>query len=96
MILFEICLQKPEYICAQNLDAKYISTYSKDNPSREDISESSIIWYAIRYKKDRQDPDLAKKVEKLIPNRIKYYEAKFGLQCHTRYYVFIFCNDNIL
>ena len=72
-------MQRPEYICAQNLDAKYISSYSKDHPAREDISESSIIWYAIRYKKNRQDPTLVEKVEKLIPNRINYYEANFGL-----------------
>ena len=71
--------QKPDYICAQNLDKKYISSYAKDYPSREDISESSIIWYAIRYKKERQDPDLVKKVEQIIPNRMNYYEANFAL-----------------
>ena len=69
--------QKPDYICAQNLDKKYISSYAKDYPSREDISESSIIWYAIRYRKERQDPELVKKVEQIIPNRMSYYEANF-------------------
>ena len=71
--------KEPDYICAQNLDRKYISQYAKDNPGREDISESSIMWFAARYKKDRQDPKLLEDVEAHIPNRMRYYEAKLKL-----------------
>ena len=37
------------------------------------------MWFAARYKKDRQDPKLLEDVEAHIPNRMRYYEAKLKL-----------------
>ena len=59
-------------------DGKFISHYSKDHPTREDVSESSTIWFAVRKRKDRQSEDLVKTTEATIPNRLEYFDKHIG------------------
>lgn len=63
-----------EWINAQITDCTFISDYAEENPQREDIAESYLPYYAIRYKSDRISKELKKKIENSIPNRIKYFD----------------------
>lgn len=57
---------------AQTADPDSISYYAKSNDF-EDIAESLIAYYAVKYKNDRIG-DLQYQVVKSIPNRIQYFE----------------------
>lgn len=70
----------PEWIKAQSLDNHFISNYAKNNPKREDIAESYLTYFAIKYKSDRISKDLKEIIINTIPNRIKYFDnQKFNL-----------------
>ena len=60
---------------AQRLDGEFISQYARDNPGREDIAESFLLYVALRYRRDRIPNDLAETIEKTMPNRIKYFDS---------------------
>lgn len=60
---------------AQKKDIRFISNYAQDNPAREDLAESFLIYFACRYRSDRVDNRLIKKAYKTIPNRIQYLDS---------------------
>ena len=60
-------------------DGKYISTYAKENPNREDVSESSVSWFAMRKRKNRQPARDVRITEATIPNRMDYFDRYIGL-----------------
>lgn len=62
------------WVSAQECDANFISTYARDNPTREDIAETFLLYMAIRYRPDRIDRSLEDKILETIPNRIKYLD----------------------
>jgi hypothetical protein len=64
----------PQWLAAQRADPEFISTYARDNPTREDVAESFLPYFAIRYRRDRIDSGLAATIESAIPNRIKYFD----------------------
>lgn len=64
------------WLAAQKSDPDFISTYARDNPTREDIAESFLPWLALRYRPDRIDSALASMIEATIPARISYFDAQ--------------------
>ena len=60
---------------AQRLDGEFISQYARDNPGREDIAESFLLYVALRYRRDRIANDLAETIETTMPNRIQYFDS---------------------
>ena len=64
------------WIKAQNLDPGFISTYARDNPKREDVAETFLLYLAIRYRSERISSSLKDKTLETIPNRIKYFDAQ--------------------
>lgn len=64
------------WINAQNLDPSFISTYARDNPKREDIAETYLLYMALRYRSDRISSTLKETILQTIPNRIKYFDAQ--------------------
>ncbi len=66
---------RSEWIIAQNKDCNYISSYAEDNPEREDIAESYLPYLAVRFKSARISKELKRKIERAIPNRIKYFDS---------------------
>lgn len=66
----------PGWLAAQRDDPAYISTYARDNPTREDVAESFVPWLALRHRRDRMDPAVAKQIEDTIPNRLAYFDAQ--------------------
>mgnify|MGYP001156826675 FL=1 len=67
--------KRPKWIAAQKSDDEFISNYAKDHPNREDVAESYLPYFAIRYRPDRISKSLARKIKQAIPNRIKYFDS---------------------
>lgn len=61
---------------AQNADGEYISTYARDNPTREDIAESFLPYFAYKYRSDRISQSMANLISSTIPNRIAYFDRQ--------------------
>jgi hypothetical protein len=59
---------------AQESDGNFISTYARDNSTREDIAETFLVYMAIRYRSDRINKSLEEKILETIPNRIMYFD----------------------
>lgn len=64
------------WLAAQTSDPDFISTYARDNPTREDIAESFLPWLALRYRSERIDPALAATIGTTMPARIAYFDAR--------------------
>jgi hypothetical protein len=60
---------------AKEKDNKYISTYARENPIREDIAESFLAYFAIRYRKDRITDATYNTIMRTIPNRIEFFDS---------------------
>jgi hypothetical protein len=67
--------QSQGWLEAQAADPDFISTYARDNPFREDISESLLPYYALRYRPDRMSQADLDRIGQAIPNRIAYFDA---------------------
>jgi hypothetical protein len=63
-----------EWRKAQEEDPVFISTYARDNPTREDVAETWLAYFAVRYRRDRISDELYDKITAAIPNRLKYFE----------------------
>jgi hypothetical protein len=66
----------PGWLAAQQADGRFISTYARDNPTREDIAESFLPWLAVRHGSDRVSRALADTILHAIPNRIAYFDRQ--------------------
>ncbi len=66
---------RSKWLAAQKADDEFISNYAKDYPNREDVAESYLPYFAIRYRPDRISKSLASKIMQAIPNRIKYFDS---------------------
>jgi len=66
----------PGWLAAQAADARFISTYAQDFPSREDIAESFVPYLAVRYRSDRISTSLANTILATMPNRIAYLDGQ--------------------
>jgi len=64
-----------EWLAAQKKDPEFISGYAKHNPRREDVAESYLLYFALRYKPDRIDSKLKETITKTMPNRIAYFDS---------------------
>ena len=62
------------WLIAQEEDCGFISSYAQDHPSREDIAESYLPYFAVRFRADRIPSSLKQKIELSMPNRIKYFD----------------------
>ena len=66
----------PGWLAAQGADEVFISDYARDNPGREDIAESILVYFAVRYRPERlSTEDLSTSVF-TIPNRLAYFDAQ--------------------
>lgn len=64
------------WLAAQSSDPEYISTYARDNPTREDIAESFLPWLAVRHRSSRITQGLSDTITATIPNRLAYFDAQ--------------------
>lgn len=66
----------PGWLNAQVADQRFISTYARDNPSREDVAETFLLYMAVRFRPERISVALKNQIENTIPNRIKYLDSQ--------------------
>jgi len=66
----------PGWLAAQQADNEFISTYARDYPSREDVAESFLLYYAYRFRRERISNSLAETIVNTIPNRIAYFDKQ--------------------
>lgn len=64
------------WIAAQSKDVNFISTYARDNPTREDIAESFLPWLMVKYKASKISTVDFNKITQTIPNRLAYFNSQ--------------------
>src|SRR5262245_33203340 len=64
----------PGWVAAQAADPDFISTYARDNPTREDVAESILPWLAVRHRSDRISVSLSNTIATTISNRLAYFD----------------------
>jgi hypothetical protein len=64
----------PGWLAAQTADARFISTYARDNPTREDVAESLLPWFALRHA-GGLFPFQINSIQSAIPNRLAYFDT---------------------
>ena len=69
---------------AQEADGTFISTYGRDYPAREDITESIVAYFAVRYQPERLTAADRSAIVTTIPNRLAYFEEqRFDMSPYT-------------
>ncbi len=63
------------WVEAQQRDADFISTYARENPTREDLAESVLMWAALRHRPNAISRQLADTIQARMPNRLRYLDA---------------------
>lgn len=64
-----------DWMAAQKKDGGYISGYAKHHPFREDVAESFLMYFAVRYKPGRIDAKLEKTIKDAMSNRMAYFDS---------------------
>lgn len=59
---------------AQDWDDVFISDYARDYPNREDIAESILPWFAVRYRTEKLTSGDVTAILSAIPNRLLYFD----------------------
>ena len=62
------------WIEAQKNDPEFISKYAEDYPQREDVAESCLMYYGLRFREDRLSKAVRTKIQDAIPERIKFFD----------------------
>ena len=60
---------------AQSRDGRFISNYARQNPNREDIAESVLLYFGVTYRSQRMDPMMVEAIKVTMPNRIDFFHA---------------------
>lgn len=60
---------------AQQKDDIFISPYARDNPEREDMAETFLIWMASRYVPQRVVPDVLARAEEGNAARFAFFDS---------------------
>ncbi|MCY3838860.1 MAG: carboxypeptidase regulatory-like domain-containing protein [Gammaproteobacteria bacterium] len=61
---------------AQQEDGVFISTYARDHPVREDVAESILPYFAVRYRPERLTDADRSAILSAIPNRLVYFDER--------------------
>jgi hypothetical protein len=65
----------PGWLAAQRADSCFVSTYARDNPTREDVAESFLPYLALRHRPDSLPTDARAAITEAMPGRIAYFEG---------------------
>ena len=66
----------PGWRTAQQTDGGFVSAYARDNPDREDVAESILPYFAVRFRPERLRPGQRQAIEEAIPARLEYFDAQ--------------------
>ncbi len=68
-------LRAPGWQVAQDADGGFISEYARDYPDREDLAETFVPYFALRYREGRIPHATWDTIMSAIPNRIAYLDS---------------------
>ena len=75
----------PGWRAAQTKDGVSISGYARDYPDREDIAESILPYFALRYRPNRLTDSDRAAILAAIPNRLAYFDEQgFDMSPYTQ------------
>ena len=75
----------PGWRAAQAADGVFISTYAHENPDSEDVAESFLLWFAVRYQAERLTAAERTVILRTIPNRLAYFDEQgFDMSPYTQ------------
>jgi hypothetical protein len=64
-----------DWLRAQQFDNTFISTYAKENPKREDLAETFLLYMAVTLRADRLSDELKQTISNTISNRLNFLES---------------------
>ena len=62
----------PDWASNQAADGDFITEYARDLPDREDVAESALFVWTMKYHPGRLPADVEAAVKQTIPNRLEY------------------------
>ena len=65
----------PAWLKAQAADGVFISTYARENPTREDIAESFLLYMALRHRGESLPEEVRSAIQRVIPHRVEYFDS---------------------
>lgn len=74
--LDETFARNTDWLVAQKADVNFISNYAKDNPIREDVAETFLLWMAVRQVPRRISQKTYDTVLAHIPNRLIFWDKQ--------------------
>ena len=78
-------LGAPGWLQAQQEDPAFISPYARDYPDREDLADTGVAWFAVRYRPDTISPAQHDSIIESIPNRLAYLDRQhFDMSPYVR------------
>lgn len=66
----------PDWVYAQEADGTFISEYARDNPQREDIAETFLLYIAYRYRPESLTEQLKTFIKEAISYRMDYFDKQ--------------------
>merc|ERR1711862_663800 len=93
--LEEMLMHEAGHVSLQNLqstgawqsaaaaDRNHISIYARNNPGREDVTESIVPWFATRCRSNRLSQRDLQTICSAIPNRLAYLDYLIGTDCNN-------------
>jgi hypothetical protein len=75
-VLDEAHARADAWRAAQAADGVFISEYAANNPVREDIAETAVMYFAVRYRPESLTTEDRWRVLTSIPNRLAYFEEQ--------------------
>lgn len=74
--LDDLFARNTDWLAAQKADTNFISRYAKDNPVREDVAETFLLWMAVRQQPRRISQKTFDTVNAFIPNRLVFWDKQ--------------------
>jgi len=66
----------PGWRAAQQADGVAISDYAHDFPDREDVAETILPYFAVRYRPERLNAQVRWLMTRTTPNRLAYFDGE--------------------
>ena len=65
----------PGWRAAREADGEFISDYARRHPDSEDVAESLLPYFALRYRPGRLSASQRAAIREAIPNRLEYFDG---------------------
>ena len=77
--------RSPNWRAAQEADGRFLNSYARDYPEREDIAETTWAYFVTHYRPDRIGARNVETILAAIPNRLAYFDAqRFDMSPYVR------------